>query len=368
MRSRLAAVAPRSSTVASAGSGILTYDDLLTRLDGTLAGADGACGRRAACAQRFRVVLVDEFQDTDPVQWEIVRRAFGGAEEDRALVLIGDPKQAIYAFRGADVHAYLAAAREAGNAGDARHELAQRPGADRRARRDVRRCPRSATTDIVYRRVRAAEAHREPRLHGAPVDLPLRVRVVHRDDPTVAHDEQGLARTEAARQHVADDVAARDRRAAVLGRRARGPRHGRRRPRGGAVEPGDLAVLVRTHTQASIVREALAPAGVPAVISGAGSVFGTPPAREWLRLLEALERPTLGAACPDRGAHVLLRLDRRSRWPTAGDDAWEAVHRRLHGWARVLRTRGVASLLEVDHRERAAARAGARAGRGRAAR
>ena len=56
------------------------------------------------------MALIDEFQDTDPVQWSIVRRAFGDETRDRepaenrALVLIGDPKQAIYAFRGADVY------------------------------------------------------------------------------------------------------------------------------------------------------------------------------------------------------------------------------------------------------------------------
>ena len=61
--------------------------------------------------ERYRVVLVDEFQDTDPVQWDIMRRAFG--DGDAPLVLIGDPKQAIYAFRGADVYAYLEAANRA---------------------------------------------------------------------------------------------------------------------------------------------------------------------------------------------------------------------------------------------------------------
>jgi exodeoxyribonuclease V beta subunit len=76
----------------------------------TLGGpAATTCG---APARALRVVLVDEFQDTDPLQWEIVRRAF--ADTGAAVVLIGDPKQAIYAFRGADVHAYLDAARRAG--------------------------------------------------------------------------------------------------------------------------------------------------------------------------------------------------------------------------------------------------------------
>jgi exodeoxyribonuclease V beta subunit len=57
------------------------------------------------------VALIDEFQDTDPRQYGIFRTIYGGREDDTALVLIGDPKQAIYAFRGADIHTYLAARR-----------------------------------------------------------------------------------------------------------------------------------------------------------------------------------------------------------------------------------------------------------------
>src|SRR5690606_8462074 len=60
---------------------------------------------------RWKVVLVDEFQDTDPVQWQVLDRAFSG--HARAMVLIGDPKQAIYAFRGGDIVTYLAAAASA---------------------------------------------------------------------------------------------------------------------------------------------------------------------------------------------------------------------------------------------------------------
>ncbi|MBK7581378.1 MAG: UvrD-helicase domain-containing protein [Myxococcales bacterium] len=66
---------------------------------------------RAALRRRFKAVLIDEFQDTDPVQFEIFQAAFGGSEHP--LFLIGDPKQAIYAFRGADVFAYLDAAKGA---------------------------------------------------------------------------------------------------------------------------------------------------------------------------------------------------------------------------------------------------------------
>ena len=62
-------------------------------------------------------MLVDEFQDTDPVQWQIMQTAFGDGKT--TLVLIGDPKQAIYAFRGADVYAYIEAAQTAGSRGHA---------------------------------------------------------------------------------------------------------------------------------------------------------------------------------------------------------------------------------------------------------
>src|SRR6185503_10347168 len=62
--------------------------------------------------RRHKAALIDEFQDTDPIQYRIFRTLFGA--RDRTLLLIGDPKQAIYGFRGADVFAYLEAARTAG--------------------------------------------------------------------------------------------------------------------------------------------------------------------------------------------------------------------------------------------------------------
>nr|MDT0525315.1 UvrD-helicase domain-containing protein [Streptomyces sp. DSM 41633] len=78
--------------------GVLGYDDLLTRLAGALA-AEGSAAR-VRMAQRWPIVMVDEFQDTDPVQWQVIERAFSGRS---TLILIGDPKQAIYAFRGGDI-------------------------------------------------------------------------------------------------------------------------------------------------------------------------------------------------------------------------------------------------------------------------
>ena len=91
--------------------GVMTYDDLLTRLRNTLADEEHGAAACARLREQYHVALVDEFQDTDPIQWEIMRRAFG--EGEATLILIGDPKQAIYSFRGADVYAYLSAAHSA---------------------------------------------------------------------------------------------------------------------------------------------------------------------------------------------------------------------------------------------------------------
>src|ERR1019366_4196001 len=91
--------------------GTLSFDDVPTQLrDGVRASPGTAAGLR----RRFRVALIDEFQDTDRVQWELFSTLFGSTEDTTSLVLVADPKQAIYAFRGANVHTYLSAAYEPG--------------------------------------------------------------------------------------------------------------------------------------------------------------------------------------------------------------------------------------------------------------
>ena len=90
--------------------GLLDYDDMLLGVLEALQGTDAAV-LKAALRRRWTHALVDEFQDTDPVQWEIFRRIFVEGAENHRLFLIGDPKQAIYGFRGADLHTYDLARR-----------------------------------------------------------------------------------------------------------------------------------------------------------------------------------------------------------------------------------------------------------------
>ncbi len=321
------------------GLAVITYDDLLTRLDDALRGRDGEIVA-AQLRSRFEVVLVDEFQDTDPVQWNIMRLAFG--DPGRALILIADPKQAIYAFRGADVYSYLEAAEQAGSRATLRVNWRSDQGlidaydalfADARLGHE----------GIEYRRVKAAPCNAEPRLIGATVPAPLRFRVVRRD--RVKLTSKGYAERSSTREHIVRDVAqeivALLDSGAELESRAPGADSSRQR-----VCPGHIAVLVATNHQAALVREALDAVEVPAVINGAGSVFETEPAHEWLRLLEALERPSTATRAHSAALTCFFGWS-AERVATAPEADWERLHQRLHDWARVLRTGGVASLVEL---------------------
>ena len=321
---------------------VMTYDDLVTRLRTALSGPGGDA-TAAALQRRYGVVLVDEFQDTDPAQWDIMRCAFD--HTGVTLVLIADPKQAIYAFRGADVYAYLEAARSAG----ARATLGVNWRSDQGlidAHDALLLGVKLGHEGIAYRRVRAAAAHQTPRLSGAPVAAPMRFRVAMRDDRAISLTPGGFARKVSAREHICRDLAADA--VALLHSGARLEHRSETGETTGSetVAPGHLAVLVRTNRHAAMVRDALETGGIPAVINGAGSVFATEPARAWLRLLEALERPASMARA--RSAALTPFLGWTAERLAAEDDtwAWEAVHLRLHDWARVLRQRGVAAMLE----------------------
>ena len=92
---------------------LLGFDDLLTRLDAALQGERGDT-LRALIRQQFPVALIDEFQDTDPLQYRLFDALYELAanHRERGIFLIGDPKQAIYSFRGADIQAYLKARQD----------------------------------------------------------------------------------------------------------------------------------------------------------------------------------------------------------------------------------------------------------------
>jgi exodeoxyribonuclease V beta subunit len=306
--------------------GLLSYDDLLAQVADALLDADAPA--RARMRQRWTHVLVDEFQDTDPVQWQVLDRAFSG---HATMVLIGDPKQAIYAFRGGDVVSYLQAARTA---------------VDRRTLSVSRRADAAlvGALDVLLGGaelgdpaivVRPVEAHhRESRLAGAPVPAPVRLRVVAR----AQLGQRGARPLSVAdvRPQIARDLACDVR--ALLASRATFD--------GRELEPRDIAVIASRHADLAAARAALAEVGIPAVIAGGGSVFATPAAVEWLAVLEALEQPHRTARV--RAAALTSLVGETARGlDEGGDRRTDELAELLRDWAGVLALRGVAAVLEA---------------------
>jgi exodeoxyribonuclease V beta subunit len=323
---------------------LLSYDDLLTQLRDAL--TDPVKGEQAAAAlrDRYRVALIDEFQDTDPVQWDILRGAF--AVPGATLVLIGDPKQAIYSFRGADVHAYL----DAVAASDDKRTLPVNWRSDGPLLRALDTLLDGATFGdprIAYLQVRPAPGHEDARITGG--DPPLRLRCVPRSHGL--RGSRGDVNAGAAREHIAADLAAQtvellssDTRILAGGGPAADATDGAETAR--PVSAGDIAVLVRTNAEAVQVHRALRDVQVPAIINGVGSVFETPAATEWRRLLEALEQPANGSRARALALTSFLGWS-GERIATADEDDLAQVHDDLHEWAQILRDRGVASLFRT---------------------
>jgi exodeoxyribonuclease V beta subunit len=313
--------------------GIRSYDDLQTDLARVLTDPSQGPANCRRLQARFHVVLIDEFQDTDPVQWEIVKQAFVGHS---TVVLIGDPKQAIYGFRGADVTAYLKAAEAADQVATLERNWRSEPGL-LRAFDALFGHTTFGDPQIAYRVVQAART--APQLTGAPVAAPLRLRIVSREagEPLSG---KGLLIVDRVRPQIADDVACDivrllESHAQVLSG-----------DDSAQLQPGDIAVLVRTNSQANLVREALRSHGVPAVIGGASSVFTTPVGREWLMLLEALEQPHRAGRVKAAAMTCFLGWS-AERLATALPTEVDALSGLIRGWATVLTAKGVAALQET---------------------
>ena len=250
---------------------VMHYNDLLIQLADALEADDAPA--RARMRARWKVVLVDEFQDTDPVQWQVLDRAFTG---HAAMVLIGDPKQAIYLFRGGDVVNYLAAADTA----DHQRTLPRNFRSDEPLVQALDVLMRGAQLGDERIEVRPVEAHLTgTRLHGAPHPAPVRLRQVR------AEHVRGPLLVGPIREHIASDLA-RDI-AELLASGATfddsdGPRPLRAR---------DVAVVATTNARLLEFQAALRAVGIHAVTTGGSSVLLSRAAHDWLTLLEAMAAP-----------------------------------------------------------------------------
>ncbi|MDA8290262.1 MAG: UvrD-helicase domain-containing protein [Actinomycetota bacterium] len=314
-------------------AGTVSFDDVLTQLDEALRLSAAA---REALRRRFAVVLVDEFQDTDPVQWSIFSRLSGEDGSGPTLVLVGDPKQAIYAFRGADVRTYLEASSSASTT---RASLATNWRSSPSLVRALEELLSGATFGddrIAFSPVRPSSSDDGVALirpSGSPRPA-LHVRLAAGHE--VARTTTGLVETASAEATIGRDLAryVDD----VLGGTEL-PERDARRP----VRPSDVAVLVATHHEARSLLESLRREGVPAVVARGASVLASRAAEQWRWLLSAIASP---------GDRALTRLAAVSWWfgwdaervDAAADDALADVHDALARWGEVLAAHGPSEL------------------------
>jgi exodeoxyribonuclease V beta subunit len=247
--------------------GQLDFHDMLRLTDRALDADAGLAGRLAT---RLPWALIDEFQDTDPIQWRIASKIWRRPPA-RALVIVGDPKQAIYSFRGGDVHTYLAATRELCDAGAARATLEVNQRSTVALVAAVNRLlarPRSLFVGSMIadtHPVRASGEVSATWADGRPV-APIALYEVGAARPA---DEVRRALYEAC----ADEIA----------RLVSDPAHqlvGTARGHTRTLGAGDIYVLTRTNAESTAVAAAIRARGVPCAFLQAEHLFATPEAQD----------------------------------------------------------------------------------------
>ena len=310
--------------------GLASHLDLQRRLDAALdeeRRGEAARQLRARIVAQFPVALVDEFQDTSPLQLRILDRLYGVAANDpaRALVLIGDPKQSIYGFRGADIHSYLRArAATAGRhyALDTNYRSTPgvvgvvnalfggaeaRPGPGAFGLGDVAGAPGDAPERQLPFEPVAARGLDERLVGQAP--LLAAPMTLHRLDGERGIVEGREAAAQACARAIVELLS--DAQAACV------PADGTPRP----LRAGDLSVLVRSRTEAALVRRALDRRQVPSVfLSDQDSVYATEEAADVLRLLRAMAQPRDPACVRAAMSSALIALSADALVALADDE------------------------------------------------
>ncbi|ALN78240.1 exodeoxyribonuclease V subunit beta [Lysobacter antibioticus] len=314
---------------------VQSFDDLIADVASALEGPHGD-----ALAERLReqyaVALVDEFQDTDARQWRIFERVFG----ERALFLIGDPKQAIYGFRGGDVHTYLMAAQRAEQAPPLDHNFRSRPSLLRALSALYAQAGETAFIDarIRFREVQpgGAVADADLQRHGATAPALTLRRLPAPDDGRKKPEWNAPESRELATRACV----------AAIHAWLRDARDGRAEIAGRPVQPADIAVLVRSHDEAARIQQALIAAGIPAVAAGRRSLFATEQALDVLSLFDVLLHPGDSGRLRAALATALIGLDASAIARLSEDEPWQRDWQmRALGWRERWQRHGPLALI-----------------------
>ena len=258
-------------------SNVRFFDDLLEDLYRALLSDGGGVILAGLLRAKYRAALIDEFQDTDPVQYEIFRSIYAGS--DLPLFLIGDPKQAIYSFRGADIFAYMRAAREVSD--ECRFTLTDNWRSSPPLLNafntlfDNERRP-FLYDEILYHPLSAGNRKESESGEGSESE-PMQLWFMDSSD-----EKSGVWTVEDAGTFASK---------ALAGEIVRLLKDGEILVGGNALTAGDIAVIVRTHRQATMVLNALSARGIAGVMRSDKSIFATREAEEVRILLSALGDP-----------------------------------------------------------------------------
>lgn len=257
------------------------FDDLLSRLYYALERKGGEKLARSL-RLKFKAALIDEFQDTDPVQYAIFKEIFG--REKGSLFLIGDPKQAIYGFRGADIFTYIHASRDV----TTRYTLLENWRADARLITAINTIFSGVQSPFIYNEIPFQKIS-APDMHK-PHSFTLRGK----EQPPFtlwyvkSTDKQTPAKQiskKDARGVISKAIAAEISSLIHLGKKGEALIEGK------PVQSGDIAVLVRKNEEARLLQQSLSELHIPSAIHSSGNIFDTHEAIETKRLLDAVSQP-----------------------------------------------------------------------------
>ncbi|MDR2861579.1 MAG: exodeoxyribonuclease V subunit beta, partial [Syntrophobacterales bacterium] len=312
---------------------LLSYDDLLQRLQRALTENGNLAGK---IRNRFKAVLIDEFQDTDTVQYAIFHHLFlRGDKSRRPFFAIGDPKQAIYAFRGADIFAYLQARRSMRHI----YTLTENWRSEPELINAINVLFGLARKPFIYDGIdyHSISAARKPEREYLTIDgakeAPFQFWVSPEDD-----DEHGSENADypndAAKNHrqnisletrIARAVAAEISRLIRLGRENRAMAGTR------PLQPQDIAVLVRTNRETGIISNALSQVNIPHAVSSQENVFHSSAAEDLQHILLVLANPHNQPMLRRALATTLMARNGSDIASLSADDE-EAIRQRFYGY------------------------------------
>ncbi|HAS6906152.1 TPA: exodeoxyribonuclease V subunit beta [Vibrio parahaemolyticus] len=318
----------------------LSFDDLLTQLSASI-DTDESELLAARIRTLYPVAMIDEFQDTDPLQYSIFSRIYLNNPEC-GLFMIGDPKQAIYGFRGADIFTYI----KARNQVSAHYTLGTnwRSSADMvQAVNQVFALPDSPfiyDSDIPFLPVKySPNAEKRIWTMGGQKQPALTYWLQEADDKPLPKGEYLTRMAEATASQIQTILTQAQQGQACLV-------NGEKQK---AVQAGDIAVLVRTGSEGRMIKQALADQGIASVyLSNRDSVFTSSVAQDLQRLLQAVLTPENDRALRASLASELFALDAASLDALNNDEVvWENAVNEFKEYRKLWVQRGVLPMLRA---------------------